>query len=204
VSEKEHETFRNTVITGKSKETPDSARYTLMQANQSEPRTSWNERKFDVWNFQTRNILEERLNKDLKTGEASSYPWRETVDPRETKEPPWIGNHLGQYSRYSRMYEIGNREGNRRFSRKRSDYPMFRKQLLRDYNILWESDPYCLLQKVANLVMDTVYEHIKSVWIMRNPQEALDRIWEILKICMENQEACLRMQYTTSNGKEDQ
>ena len=79
------------------------------------------------------------------------------------------------------MYEIGNGEANRRFSGKRSDYPMFRQQLLRDYSLLWESEPYSLLQKIANSVTDAVYEHIKSAWVMRNPQEALDHIWEILE-----------------------
>ena len=79
------------------------------------------------------------------------------------------------------MYEIGNDEANRRFSGKRSDYPMFRQQLLRDYSFLWESEPYSLLQKIANSVTDAVYEHIKSAWVMRNPREALDRIWEILE-----------------------
>ena len=79
------------------------------------------------------------------------------------------------------MYEVGNGEANRRFSGKRSDYPMFRQQLLRDYSLLWESEPYSLLQKIANSVTDAVYEHIKSAWMMRNPREALDRIWEILE-----------------------
>ena len=72
-------------------------------------------------------------------------------------------------------------EPNRKFSGTRSDYPMFRQQLLRDYRLLWASDPYLLLQRIANSVVDGVYEHIKSAWVMREPQEALDRIWEILE-----------------------
>ena len=61
---------------------------------------------------------------------------------------------------------------------------MFRQQLLRDYHLLWESDPYLLLKRVANSASDNVYEHIKGVWVMKNQQEALNQIWEILKnIC---------------------
>ena len=60
------------------------------------------------------------------------------------------------------MLESGSRDTTRRFSGKRADYPMFRQQLLRDLHLLWESDPYTLLQKKANSVTDPVYEHIKS------------------------------------------
>ena len=58
---------------------------------------------------------------------------------------------------------------------------MFRQQLLRNYHLLWESEPYILHQKIANSVSDSVYEHIKSAWIMRSPHEALSSIWEILE-----------------------
>ena len=117
-----------------------------------------------------------------------SYPWKtgEQLFEANRYRPPW-GEYERRnleerlYARYSRMYEIGNGEANRRFSGKRSDYPMFRQQLLRDYSLLWESEPYFLLLKIANSVTDAVYEHIKSAWVMRNPREALDRIWEILE-----------------------
>ena len=91
--------------------------------------------------------------------------------------------HASRFStyRFTPMFEAPGKESNRRFSGKKSDYPMFRQQLLRDYHLLWESDPYLLLKRVADSVSDNVYEHIKGVWVMRNPQEALNRIWEILE-----------------------
>ena len=45
---------------------------------------------------------------------------------------------------------------------------------MRDYEMLLKTDPYELLQKIANTVPDSVYEHIKRVWITRDPKEALD------------------------------
>ena len=74
------------------------------------------------------------------------------------------------------MFDLGSRDANRRFNGKRSDYPIFWQQLVRDYAMLWNSDPYTLLQKIAISVNDAVYEHIKSAWVMRNPQDALERI----------------------------
>ena len=47
--------------------------------------------------------------------------------------------------------------------------------------MLWNTDRYALLQRIANTVTDSVYEHIKSAWIMRDPQKALDRVWEIFE-----------------------
>ena len=44
--------------------------------------------------------------------------------------------------------------------------------------MLWNTDPYVLLQRI---VTDSVYEHIKSAWIMRDPQKALDHVWEIFE-----------------------
>ena len=58
---------------------------------------------------------------------------------------------------------------------------MFGQQLLRDYHLLWESEPYILLQKIGNSLSDSVYEHIKSAWIMKSPHDALNSIWEILE-----------------------
>ena len=78
------------------------------------------------------------------------------------------------------MWSIGQRDFTRQFGGKRSDYPMFRQQLLRDYEMLWNTDPYALWQRIANTVTDSVYEHIKSAWIMRDPQ-ALDRVWKIFE-----------------------
>ena len=40
---------------------------------------------------------------------------------------------------------------------------------------------YALLQKIANSVTDSVYEHITSAWVMGDPHEALSRIWHILE-----------------------
>ena len=57
----------------------------------------------------------------------------------------------------------------------------FRQQLVRDYHLLWEWEPHILLQKIAHSVSDSVYEHIKSDWIMRSPHEALNSIWKILE-----------------------
>ena len=82
---------------------------------------------------------------------------------------------------YFPMWSIGQRDFTRQFGGKRSDYPMFRQQLLRDYEMLWNTDPYALWQRIANTVTDSVYEHIKSAWIMRDPQEALDRVWKIFE-----------------------
>ena len=45
---------------------------------------------------------------------------------------------------------------------------MFRQQLLRDFHLLWESDPYTLLQKIANSVTDPVYEHLMSSLVFGN------------------------------------
>ena len=58
---------------------------------------------------------------------------------------------------------------------------MFQQQLLRDYEMLRNTDPHVLLQGIANTVTDSVYEHIKSARIMRDPQEALDRVWEMFE-----------------------
>ena len=58
---------------------------------------------------------------------------------------------------------------------------MFRQKLIRDDNLLWHSNSYALLQKIANFISDNVYEHIKNAWVMRNPQNALDRILKILE-----------------------
>ena len=85
------------------------------------------------------------------------------------------------HARYSTMLGSGSRDTTRRFSGKRTDYPMFRQQLLRDFHLLWESDPYILLQKIANSVTDPVYEHIKSARVVRDPREGLNQIWSILE-----------------------
>ena len=117
---------------------------------------------------------EERLQERSMKG--LSYPWKTSEQSFEANRYrlPW-GKYERRnleerlYARYSQMYKIGNGQVDHRFSGKRSDYSMFRQQLLCDYSLLWESDPYSLLQKIANLVTDAVYEHIKSAWVMRNP-----------------------------------
>ena len=47
--------------------------------------------------------------------------------------------------------------------------------------MLWDIDPYTLLQKIENSVTDLVYEHIRSAWVMKDPHEALSSIWKILE-----------------------
>ena len=78
-----------------------------------------------------------------------SYPWKTGKQLFEANRyrPPWGEYERGNleerlYARYSRMYKIGNGEANSRFSGKGSNYPMFRQQLLCDYSLLWESDPF--------------------------------------------------------------
>jgi len=58
--------------------------------------------------------------------------------------------------------------------------PNVRHQLLREYHLLWKTDPYSLLHKIANSVSDNVYEHIKNVWTMRDAREVLDKILQDL------------------------
>ena len=115
---------------------------------------------------------------------AGKHPWRQTGEQRkrngfDSYESGLLDGML--HARYSAMFDLGSRDDNRRFNGKRSDYPIFRQQLVRDYAMLWNSDPYTLLQKIANSVTDAVYEHIKSAWVIRNPQDAIERIWEILE-----------------------
>ena len=81
----------------------------------------------------------------------------------------------------AKMLDLGGTNGNRKFGGKKSDYPMVRQQLLKDYHLYWKSDPYLLLQRIANSVSDSVYEHIKCAWVMRDPRVSLNQIWEILE-----------------------
>ena len=120
---------------------------------------------------------------------AFAYPWKrpDRIKEKTNAVLSEDDNYLNRGRFYPKYYaatiggDIGSKEEQRRFSGKRSDYPMFRQKLIRDYNLLWHSNPYALLQKIANSVSDNVYEHIKNAWVMRNPQNALDRIWEILE-----------------------
>ena len=120
---------------------------------------------------------------------AFAYPWKRPDRIKEETNAVLSedDNYLNRGRFYPKYYaatiggDIGSKEEQRRFSGRRSDYPMFRQKLIRDYNLLWHSNPYVLLQKIANSVSDNVYEHIKNAWVMRNPQNALDRIWEILE-----------------------
>ena len=114
-----------------------------------------------------------------------NYPWNVSGGPRET-QPGRYDYEQGQLdgrlrAKYSMLFEMGSKETSRKFSGRKADYQVFRQQLLRDYRMLWDIDPYTLLQKIANSVADLVYEHIRSAWVMRDPHEALSRIWEILE-----------------------
>ena len=114
-----------------------------------------------------------------------NYPWNVSGGPKET-QPGRYDYEQGQLdgrlrAKYSMLFEMGSKETSRKFSGRKADYQVFRQQLLRDYRILWDIDPYTLLQKIANSVTDSVYEHIRSAWVMRDPHEALSRIWEILE-----------------------
>ena len=147
--------------------------------------TPWDHVRPRVINGSTKSTSDED---NVKHQEHMAYPWKNTgAKPEEGRlgmDELGCGQLSGRfYSRYASNLGGGlsGKEGQRRFSGKKSDYPMFRQQLLQEYNLLWSSDPYTLLQRIANSVSDSVYEHIKNAWIMRNPQDALDRIWEILE-----------------------
>ena len=114
-----------------------------------------------------------------------NYPWNVSGGPKET-QPGRYDYEQGQLdgrlrAKYSMLFEMGSKETSRKFSGRKADYQVFRQQLLRHYRMLWDIDPYTLLQKIANSVTDSVYEHIRSAWVMRDPHEALSRIWEILE-----------------------
>ena len=117
--------------------------------------------------------------------EKPDFSWMPSRGPFNELRPKACENftHASRFPtyRFTPMFEAPGKESNRRFSGKKSDYPMFRQLLLGDYHLLWESDPYLLLKRVADSVSDNVYEHIKGIWVMRNPHEALNRIWEILE-----------------------
>ena len=94
---------------------------------------------------------------------ADKHPWKQTEELRKCNgyDSYESGLLLGRlHARYSAKFELGSRDANRRFNGKRSDYTRFRQQLVRDYAMLWNSDPYTLLQKTANSVTDAVYKHI--------------------------------------------
>ena len=82
---------------------------------------------------------------------------------------------------YPSLYYNPSNDSGRKFTGKISDYPNFRQMLLRDYHMMWSSNPYVLLDKIGSAVSDSVYEHIKSAWVMRDPQEALNCIWDIFE-----------------------
>ena len=84
-------------------------------------------------------------------------------------------------AKYSMPFEVGSKETGRKFSGKRANYQVFRQPLLGEYRMLWDIDPYTLLEKIANSLTNTVYEHIRSPWVMRGPLEALSRKWEVSK-----------------------
>ena len=131
----------------------------------------------------------DRLDKhlpDTAESSAAKCPWKPAADKRDCSHTSTQAYESGLldgrlHARYSTMFDLGSRDSTRKFGGKQSDYSIFRQQLVRDYTLLYQSDPYTLLQKIANSVADGVYEHIKSAWVMRDPQHALDRIWEILE-----------------------
>ena len=148
---------------------------------------------FDDVRPKTLNEFETSRQRELyPTGTSESFskttfrhPWqaRKQEANNNPVEPAYGVGQLNSRmnSIYFPMWSVGQRDFTRQFGGKRSDYPMFRQQLLRDYEMLWNTDPYALLQRIVNTVTDSVYEHIKSAWIMRDPQEALDRVWEIFE-----------------------
>ena len=94
------------------------------------------------------------------------HPWqaRKQEANNNPVEPAYGIGQLNsrENSMYFPMWSIGQRDFTRQFGGKKSDYPMFRQQLLRDYKMLWNTDQYALLQRIANTMTDSVYEHIKS------------------------------------------
>ena len=142
--------------------------------------TPWDHVHPRVINGSTKSTSDED---NVKHHEHMAYPWKNTgAKPEEGRlgmDELGCGQLSGRfYSRYASNLggDLSGKEGQRRFSGKKSDYPMFRQQLLQEYNLLWSSNPYTPLQRIANSVSDSVYEHIKNAWIMINPQDALDRI----------------------------
>ena len=114
-----------------------------------------------------------------------TYPWeqegRARIDDNSGAHELLRFHKRMHTTNFAKMIDLGGTDGNRKFGGKKSDYPMFRQQLLKDYHLYWKSDPYLLLQRIANSVSDSVYEHIKCAWVMRDPQDGLNQIWEILK-----------------------
>ena len=77
-------------------------------------------------------------------------PWNLSGGPRQNEPEAYGAYEQGHvdgtlHARYSTMLGSGSRDTTRRFSGKRVDYPMFRQQLLHDFHLLWEFDPYTLL-----------------------------------------------------------
>ena len=81
-----------------------------------------------------------------------SWNLSRAMEPRQN-EPEAYGayeqEHVDKtlHARYSTILGSGNRDTTRRFNGKRADYSMFRQQLLRDFHLLWESDPHTALKK---------------------------------------------------------
>ena len=150
-------------------------------------RTAGNKGFYKHPNWESDYTRKENVNTRQSQGSnyCPNYPWNVSGGPKET-QPGRYDYEKGQLdgrlrAKYSMLFEMGSKETSRKFSGRKADYQVFRQQLLRDYRMLWDIDPYTLLQKIANSVTDSVYEHIRSAWVMRDPHEALSRIWEILE-----------------------
>ena len=94
-----------------------------------------------------------------------TYPWeqegRARIDDNSGAHELLRCPERMRTTNFAKMLDLGGTDGNRKFGGKKSDYPIIRQQLLKDYHLYWKSDPYLLLQRIANSVSDSVYEHIK-------------------------------------------
>ena len=75
-----------------------------------------------------------------------THPWKQMAEGEEHenyRSNAYELESLAERLRYATIFGVSCKNG-RKVSGKKSDYPMFRQQLLKDYHAYWKSDPYLL------------------------------------------------------------